>query len=171
MLFINDIAGSIRYASGAEIILYADDLTNLAKDSIQLVRALSPLEEWSSLNKMVVNTRKTKIMKFRRGGRLRDRDFTVGNSYDSQQLDLVNEFTFLGIILQTTFCFQKQVRLANQKRLVEDFEEKGIVFNKESMDAYKLIHEEKLTIYRASELGEASGTLSGRPHFLAADTS
>ena len=48
---------------------------------------------------MLVNVPKTKIMKFRRGGPLKTTDTFL---YNTDTLEVVNKFTYLGITLQTS---------------------------------------------------------------------
>jgi Reverse transcriptase (RNA-dependent DNA polymerase). len=65
-----------------------------------LQEAINKLQEWSQENDLVINRDKIKVMKFRKGGTLRNTDiFTCGG----QELEIVKKsYKYLGIMLQVT---------------------------------------------------------------------
>lgn len=63
--------------------------------------------------KMVVHVGKTKVMVFRKGGRLRQREKWF---YDGQRLETVNAFHYVGVLFSTKLSFS---------RMSEDVAKKG----------------------------------------------
>jgi hypothetical protein len=51
-------------------LLYADDLVLLATSPVQLTLLLRGLSSYTELNDLVINTEKSKVVVFRKGGRL-----------------------------------------------------------------------------------------------------
>ena len=94
--------------------MYADDAVLLAETPGDLQRSLDSLHIYANRRKLSLNTDKTKVMVFRRGGRLpRDTKFT----YDNSNLEIVNNFAYLGIVFSYTGNFVKaQKTLASQGR-------------------------------------------------------
>lgn len=111
ILFIDDIAEELE-PFGSEVFLYADDLVILTDDHTQLQRSLDALTSWTHKNHMAVNVSKTKVMKFRNGGRFAKYDkFT----YDSKELEIVSDYTYLGITLQPKLCFSNHIKRVKLK--------------------------------------------------------
>ena len=70
-----------------------------------LQEAINKLQEWSQENDIIVNRDKTKIMKFRKGGILKNTDTCGG-----QILEIVKSYKYLGITLQVTgHTFSKHI--------------------------------------------------------------
>lgn len=69
------------------------------------------LEDYCKSNFMTVNTGKTKVMKFRKGGKLADSDIL---SYRNADIEFVSSFEYLGIILTP-----KLVPAAHIKHLIK----------------------------------------------------
>ena len=114
LLFISylaDLPGKLSNC-GVSVVLYADDLLFLSKQREDIHRALNILKNWSDDNGMTVNVDKTKIMKFRRGGKLSKDDVF---RYDDQVIDIVSSFEYLGITVQTTWTFTEHI----QKRVLK----------------------------------------------------
>ena len=77
------------------ILLYADDIILFGKKPTDLQNALNYLEEYCNKWKLTVNTNKTKIMVFRKGGRLPNNlNFVYGNI----NISIVNKFCYLGVV-------------------------------------------------------------------------
>ena len=76
------------------ILLYADDIILLGKTPEDLQKALSVLEEYCMRWKLKVNTDKTKIMIFRKGGRIPN---NINFIYKNESIEIVNKFCYLGI--------------------------------------------------------------------------
>ena len=102
-MFLNDIEDTFiaHGLKGVDIdmfklflILYADDIVIFAQDSSQLQKSLDVLCEYCSKWKLVVNTNKTKIMIFRKGGRLPN---NLNFYYNGNIIEIVNKFTYLNL--------------------------------------------------------------------------
>lgn len=52
-----------------ELLLFADNKTILGKNAIDLQNILGTLEEYCEINGLIVNTEKTKLMRFKKGSR------------------------------------------------------------------------------------------------------
>ena len=91
------------------LVMYADDIILFGKTPDELQRALTILEEYCNRWKLTVNTGKTKIMVFRKGGRLRD---DLHFLYDNSQIEIVSKFCYLGVVLTSggsSFETQKNI--------------------------------------------------------------
>ena len=77
------------------LLLYADDIVLLSETESGLQEGLLLLEGYCDRWKLSVNSLKTKVMIFRKGGRLR-RNLTF--LYKGQELEIVDKFTYLGIV-------------------------------------------------------------------------
>ena len=120
-LFLNDIEEQFSH-SGVEgldldlfkifMLLYADDIVVFANNAEQLQAGLDVLSEYCARWKLKVNVSKTKILVFRKGGMLpRNLVFT----YDSEPLEIVKSFKYLGIVFTTGGSFSEtQTTLAGQ---------------------------------------------------------
>ena len=111
VLFVGDLPDYVTrtaMASGHEVqvLMYADDAVILASTRESLQCCLVALETWCTENKMTVNTEKTKVMKFRRGGPLSKMDkFQINN----KPLEIVPDFEYLGVTLQPTLAVTKHL--------------------------------------------------------------
>lgn len=116
ILYINDVVEYIKSrCEGVSVILYADDMVVLTESDEALQKALDSLKEWTSLNKMKVNTSKTKIIKFRKGGgRFSSRD-NLGYWYGADEIKKVDEYVYLGVTLQPTLRFSKHIQRVKAK--------------------------------------------------------
>ena len=102
---LNEIDGSLNHA------LYADDLETDSTENDQIQVALDRISDWCEENKLKVNINKTKIMRLRRGGRIpRDTNFV----YRGSSVEIVNEYEYLGVTLQSSLTFTKHIRKKSQ---------------------------------------------------------
>ena len=112
-MYVNDIENEFQL-KGSEginigmlkmfLILYADDIVIFAASAQELQNNLNLLSEYCHRNRLKVNTSKTKIMVFRRGGILpRDMKFY----YSNVELSIVNHFSYLGIVFSTGGSFSE----------------------------------------------------------------
>jgi hypothetical protein len=107
IMYAADLASQLRSIGNCAFSFYADDLVVYSPDPRQIDSALTILRLWCTRNKMQVNTGKTKVMKFRRGGRLRNDDrFTFGE----ENIEIVNSYEYLGVTLQPTLSFDKHIQ-------------------------------------------------------------
>ena len=114
LTFIADLADALRVVPGLEFIFYADDLVFYAAESDTIRRGFHALESWCRVNKLKVNVRKTKVMKFRKAGRLsRDDNFT----FNGETIELSQTYDYLGITLQPSLTFSKHLKRRKTKAL------------------------------------------------------
>jgi len=107
LLFLTFINDSVKHIYSNNTLLYADDMAIMDDTAANLTNSLTLLEEWCKSNKMKINTKKCKILKFRKGGRLQKEDtFTI----NSEDLEIVNSFSYLGISLQTKLGFTEHIK-------------------------------------------------------------
>ena len=94
------------------LLLYADDIVLFGKTSEDLQHALSILENYCNRWKLTVNTSKTKIMIFKKGGRLpNDLHFV----YNNKDIEIVNKFCYLGVVFTSGgSSFETQKTLSGQ---------------------------------------------------------
>ena len=120
-MFLNDIE-NIYVENGVEgidvymfkmfLILYADDIVIFANNSEELQANLDLLYNYCNRWKLSVNSNKTKVMIFRKGGRLPN---NIIFHYGGEQLEIVNKFVYLGIVFSTGGSFSDtQNTLAGQ---------------------------------------------------------
>ena len=120
-MYLNDLEEELvtKGASGINIcmtnlylLLYADDIILFGKTSEELQNALKIFEEYCARWKLTVNTNKTKIMIFRKGGRLPD---NLQFNYNNSSIEIVNKFCYLGVVFTTGGSnFETQKTLSGQ---------------------------------------------------------
>ncbi len=103
-LFLQDQVGSgIELDELALILLlFADDMAIIGKSPEELQHSLDLLHEYCGKWGLEVNTDKTKIVVFRKRGRTRDNETWL---YDGTNIDVVNDFSYLGVVLNYTGSF------------------------------------------------------------------
>lgn len=120
-MYVNDLEAELagKGISGVNIgiinlytLLYADDIILFGKTPEDLQNAMNVLEEYCKRWKLTVNTDKTKIVVFRKGGRLpHNLNFTYGNS----KIEIVNKFCYLGVVFSAGGSnFETQKTLSGQ---------------------------------------------------------
>ena len=109
------------------VLLYADDTVLLAESPSDLQTELNKFFEYCKLWQLKINTQKTKILVFSSGRPLANLKFHL----DGLEIDIVNEFNYLGILCSRTGSFnkaiQKQAEKATKARC--DILKKGRVHN------------------------------------------
>lgn len=120
-MFINDLENELS-TKGAEgfdmtymkifLLLYADDIVLFSETSTGLQDGLDILFDYCSKWKLTVNTLKTKVMIFRKGGMIsRNTRFYYGDF----EVNIVNKFTYLGIVFTPGGAFaEAQAALSGQ---------------------------------------------------------
>ena len=83
------------------ILLYADDIILFSENEEGLQKGLNILHSYCQKSKLTVNVSKSKVMVFRKGGRLSDKIFT----YNNEILDIVPYFNYLGITISSGGTF------------------------------------------------------------------
>lgn len=104
--YLSDLPHRLQVC-GVTVVLYADDLLFLSENKFSIHKALRALEKWTYQNGMRVNVDKTKVVKFRRGGKLEHMDVFF---YDGEEIEVVNSFEYLGITVQPTWTFTEHLR-------------------------------------------------------------
>ena len=120
-MYVNDIEQEFitKGADGVDIglfelfvLLYADDIVIFSESSEGLQKGLDILYEYCQRWKLTVNAKKSKIIVFRKGGRLpQNLEFKYGDSV----IEIVNKFTYLGIVFTPGGSFSEaQATLSGQ---------------------------------------------------------
>lgn len=111
-LFLNDLIirlntsgiSDISFHDGTpiNILLYADDAVILADSTVNLNKKLRILERYCSDHKLKVNINKTKVMVFRKGGKLSKHDKFY---YENNKLEIVSNYIYLGVPFSSSGSF------------------------------------------------------------------
>ncbi|XP_015123392.1 uncharacterized protein LOC107045590 [Diachasma alloeum] len=131
-LFISDIEAHFRtfglsglgLRGSLEILLmaFADDIVILAESERDVQRKLDALESYCYLNSLQVNVPKTKVLVFHRSPKLK----RIGSfHYGSQKVELVKEYTYLGIV----FCSSGKFYQAAKDRISKASKASGATLN------------------------------------------
>ncbi|KAI5717340.1 hypothetical protein M8J77_004178 [Diaphorina citri] len=117
ILFISDLSEFIRSKGiqGLPInpeynliaLLYADDLVLLTDKENELQKMLDALEEYCTVNKLEVNVEKTKVVVFRRKGKLRKE---IKFTYQRTPVEIVPSYIYLGVTFTSGLCFVENVK-------------------------------------------------------------
>lgn len=112
-LFINDLEIYLHENPNATIsldqlslylLLFADDAVIFSETVEGLQTSLDSLESYCKKWNLQVNINKTKIMVFRKGGNLRQNEKWT---YAGEDIEIVNNFNYLGIVLSSGGSFVK----------------------------------------------------------------
>ena len=96
------------------LLLYADDAVVMSETPAGLQLALDNLRDYADTWKLTINTEKTKVMVFRKAGRL---PVNLRFLYDNHELSIVNNFTYLGVVFTYTGRFAAtQKTISDQAR-------------------------------------------------------
>lgn len=107
-LMLNDlhdyIGGGLKVGElSIRLLMYADDIIILADDVDVLQKMIEQLSSYCKLWNLSINLEKSKIMVFRKGGKLaRNEKWTL----DGEEIDIVNSFKYLGMILTPGLTFK-----------------------------------------------------------------
>ena len=96
------------------LILYADDIVVFANSSSEFQKSLDLLFDYCQRWKLVIDTSKTKIMIFRKGGRL-PQGFTF--YYNNILIEIVNNFSYLDIVFTVGGSFSEAQNTLSGKTL------------------------------------------------------
>lgn len=108
------------------LLLYADDIVIFAETSQGLQDGLDILADYCRKWKLTVNTDKTKIMVFRKGGNL---SRNLSFSYEGNDIEIVQKFTYLGITLTTGGSFNETHKALSGKGLKAIFKLNQYLYN------------------------------------------
>ena len=92
------------------LLLFADDMVILGDSPVELQNSLNLLYSYCNKWSLEVNAQKTQVMVFRKRGKLLQNECF---SYNGSQLEVVNDFNYLGTVFNYTGTFA-----LNQERLV-----------------------------------------------------
>ena len=117
IIFINDISNIFNneQVNNININLYADDtsITIFAENDTLLTYYLQyymdKLKKWFDINKLKLNIEKTKILPYINSGILKD--ITI----DNIKIDIVNNYKFLGIYLDSQMTYKKHINYLSNK--------------------------------------------------------
>jgi exonuclease III len=111
--FINsDVPGIDVNMFKVFLILYADDIVVFANTKDELQTSLNIISAYCDRWKLSVNPTKTKVMIFRRGGRVPE---NCNFMYKGSIIEIVSKFTYLGIVFTTGGSFaEAQKTIAGQ---------------------------------------------------------
>lgn len=122
-LFIDDLETHLQQNANASIsldqlsiylLLFADDAVIFSDTPEGLQASLNNLETYCIKWNLHVNIGKTKVMVFRKGGQLRQNEtFT----YADEEIEIVNSFNYLGIVLSSGGSFIKATNTLSGKSL------------------------------------------------------
>ena len=98
---------------GVEVshFLYADDLVIISPTIKGLQEKLTNLGQFAKAKDLTINTKKSKVMIFNKGGKLIKENFTI----DGNQLEVVPSYTYLGIDIPTNGSFNPGMAQMNSK--------------------------------------------------------
>ena len=115
ILFVADLPGLLRIANeGLLVLTYADDLVFYARSVQEIQRALHVLGKYCDENLLEVNVDKTKVIKFRRGGKICENDEVY---YKGRTLEYCKEYEYLGVIVQPTWTFTRHFKKKKLKMI------------------------------------------------------
>ena len=105
--FINDRMCnpvSLGGSNSVHCLMLADDNVTMAETREGLQEKINALADYFDLNDLTVNLSKTKVMVFRRGGSVSRKDKLY---YKGQLIEIVNTYTYLGIVMSYTGLFKQ----------------------------------------------------------------
>ena len=103
-LFLNHEGVKLSPDIEVKYLLYADDLVVVASTASELQKGPYCLKIYADENNLTVNVGKTKCMIFAKGSCPKGSLF-----YDKNELEICNEFTYLGVVLTPKLSSQKHV--------------------------------------------------------------
>ena len=104
VLFINSLLTRLERRK-VFVKMFADDLVVASENAEEVQKALSALSIWCEGNEMVINTAKTKAIKFRRAGQIGETKLYVNRT----PIEYVQNFRYLGITMQPALGFSAHV--------------------------------------------------------------
>ena len=120
-LYINDIAKYLDKnctepnikLQGIDIthFLYADDLVIISPTKKGLQEKLNNLSQFAKDKDLTINTKKSQVMIFNKGGKLLRDQFTI----DGKNLEIVRSYTYLGIDIPASGSFNPGMTQMNNK--------------------------------------------------------
>lgn len=124
MLFISDLPQLLRTVSPQlNVLMFADDLVFYSNSREDIQGALYVLSDYCRGNKLEVNLGKTRVLKFRRGGRVHAEDTFL---YNGIIVNHCNDYEYLGITVQSRWTFTKHLKKKRAKAIAASHAIKGL---------------------------------------------
>ena len=105
------------------LLMFADDMVILAESPMKLQENLNKLSEYCEKWKLHVNIGKTKIVIFRKGGKV---DVSNKLFYENTELEIVDSFCYLGCVMSSNGKFSVNCKTLAGKGLKSMY----VLFNK-----------------------------------------
>ena len=115
IIFINDLPNVFKNVNNINLNLYADDtsLTVYANSDVELTKLLQiymdKLKYWFDINNLKLNIQKTKILPYF------NTKLTNDITIDNIKIDIVDNYKFLGLYLDTKLSFNIHIDNLNMK--------------------------------------------------------
>lgn len=122
-LFLNDIEMSLQSNASAGVtleqlslylLMFADDAVFFSESIEGLQSLLDNLEQYCKKWDLTVNTDKTKVVIFRKGGVVSQEEKWT---YDNKEIEIVSSFNYLGVVLSSGGSFAKATSTLSGKAL------------------------------------------------------
>ncbi|BES98510.1 Reverse transcriptase (RNA-dependent DNA polymerase) [Nesidiocoris tenuis] len=111
-VFLSRVGGAYLDEEGeVPCLFYADDLILFSTHAAGMRKSLKSLEAYCAENKLTINISKSKIVIFRKAGRVRDLKFHCAG----QQLVVANSYNYLGVLFSSSGMFRVQANNAVKK--------------------------------------------------------
>jgi hypothetical protein len=124
-LLINEVANAVnlngkhgfQFLPGLNelffLLLFADDICLISTTPAGLQNLINNLQKASKSFGLEVNLDKTKVMVFRKGGRLASREKWY---YRGEEIEIVNKYKYLGFILTTRLSFDLAIEVMGRAK-------------------------------------------------------
>jgi hypothetical protein len=134
-LFLNDLheelgGGLSIDGLNIRILLYADDIVILAEHPNILQRMISRLEKYCKDWNLTVNLEKSKIMIFRKGGRLN----INGWKFNNVPVEITNRYTYLGVEFTPKLSFNGHIETRTKKAKTSIYGAWGNLLSTDNID-------------------------------------
>ncbi|KAI5716031.1 hypothetical protein M8J77_026325 [Diaphorina citri] len=107
LIYISSLPKIFHKYQSIKCLMFADDLVVYSEKLEDLQKAMEDLHNWCTTYKMTININKTKIIKFRNGGKTKRTDILM---YDNKNIEFTNEYMYLGILMQPTLTITKHIQ-------------------------------------------------------------
>ena len=104
--------GSVIRGEKIYCLKFADDVVAIADSKEGIQSMVGDLEKFCEKNKMEVNAKKTKIMIFRNGGKLKKGEKV---KFNNEELEIVKEYKYLGIWLAQANSYNNHIKKTARK--------------------------------------------------------
>ena len=111
LITVSDRLNFLMYADDTTIEFNLEDFDNLTKET-DINRELEKVNIWLKLNKLSLNTQKTKLMLFHRKQKHLDKINVVINGIE---IEHVPSFNFLGIMLDENLSWKSHIEMVGNK--------------------------------------------------------